>query len=49
MKLLGVVVLYYPDEVVWKNILTYLPYLDELVIWNNTPNSNISINSCVDL
>ena len=49
MKLLGVVVLYYPDEVVWKNILTYLPYLDELVIWNNTPDSNISINSCIDL
>ncbi len=37
MKLLGVVVLYYPDEDLKDNILSYLPYLDELIIWENTP------------
>lgn len=37
MKILGVVVLYYPDEKVHSNILSYLKWLDGLIIWENTP------------
>ena len=37
MKLLGVIVLYYPDENVPKNIDTYLDRLDKLIVWDNTP------------
>jgi len=37
MKLLGIVVLYYPDEKLIDNILSYLPFLDKLIIWENTP------------
>ena len=37
MKLLGIVVLYYPNEDLVDNILSYLPFLDQLVIWDNTP------------
>jgi len=37
MRLLGIVVLYYPDEKLISNILSYLPFLDELIIWENTP------------
>jgi len=37
MRLLGIVVLYYPDERVTGNILSYLPFLERLIIWENTP------------
>jgi len=37
MKLLGIIVLYYPDEKIIGNILSYLPFLDKLIIWENTP------------
>lgn len=37
MKLLGIVILYYPDDSVVKNIATYLAQLDELMLWDNTP------------
>ncbi|WP_303208039.1 glycosyl transferase family 2 [Bacteroides oleiciplenus] len=37
MKLLGIVILYYPDDEVVKNIATYLPFLDCLMLWENTP------------
>lgn len=38
MKLLGVVILYYPDkEQVTYNIASYLDEVDALLIWDNTP------------
>ena len=37
MKLLGIVILYYPDDAVVKNIATYLAQRDELMLWDNTP------------
>lgn len=38
MKLLGVVILYYPDkEQVMLNIASYLDEVDALLIWDNTP------------
>lgn len=38
MKLLGVVVLFYPkEEELVKNILSYLDQVEKLIIWNNTP------------
>lgn len=37
-KILGIVSSYYPDiEEFQRNILSYLPYLDKLIIWENTP------------
>jgi rhamnosyltransferase len=41
MKILGIVTLYYPPENVVANIHSYLPYLDGLIIWDNTPQENI--------
>lgn len=35
--LLGVVILYNPEEDVKGHILSYLPFLDKLIIWDNTP------------
>lgn len=40
MKLLGVVVLYYPDGEVVENIKSYLSVLDALIVWDNTPLDN---------
>ena len=40
MKILGIIVLYYPDEQLFGNILTYLRYLDKLIIWENTPHNS---------
>lgn len=37
MKLAAVVILYYPDENVINNILSYISMVDCLIIWNNTP------------
>lgn len=38
MKLLGVVILYYPDkEQIMLNIASYLDEVDALLIWDNTP------------
>lgn len=37
MKVLGIVILYYPDDKVKQNILSYLPRLDKLILWENTP------------
>ena len=36
MKLLGVVVLFNPDENVWANITTYINGVDELILWCNS-------------
>ena len=36
MKLLGVVVLFNPDENVWANIATYINGVDELILWCNS-------------
>lgn len=41
MKLLAVVVLYYPDETVLANIRTYLSGVDCLLLWDNTPGDSI--------
>lgn len=37
MKLAAIVILYYPDNNVINNILSYLPMVDSLIIWDNTP------------
>lgn len=37
MKLLAVVVLYYPDEKVVSNITSYFRSVDQLILWDNTP------------
>lgn len=37
MRLLAVAVLYYPDELLVRNINSYLPYVDRLLLWDNTP------------
>lgn len=38
MRVLGVVVLFYPkEEKLVKNILSYLDQVEKLIIWNNTP------------
>lgn len=38
MKLIGVVILYYPDIALLKiNILSYINHIDKLIIWENTP------------
>ena len=42
MKLLAVVVLYHPDGDVLANIRTYLPGVDGLLLWDNTP------RDCID-
>lgn len=43
MKLCAVVVTYYPDvEDAIKNIMQYLPWVDHLVIWENTPSEYIN-------
>lgn len=42
MKLYAVVVTYYPEiEDAIKNIMQYLPWVDHLVIWENTPSEYI--------
>ncbi|WP_085537156.1 glycosyltransferase [Massilibacteroides vaginae] len=37
MKILGIVILYYPDADIISNISSYINSLDTLIIWNNTP------------
>jgi len=37
MKLLGIVILYYPKKDVITNINSYIDVLDKLIIWDNTP------------
>ena len=37
MKLIGIVIVYFPDDKIINNILSYLPFLDRLIIWENTP------------
>ena len=36
-KMLGVVVVYKPDTDVVENIKGYVPYIDKLIIWDNSP------------
>lgn len=40
MKILGIVILYYPDGKVKQNVLSYLDELDKLILWDNTPPSD---------
>jgi rhamnosyltransferase len=37
MKVLGIVVLYYPDADIVSNIRSYLDAVDKLIVWDNTP------------
>lgn len=37
MKLAAVVVLYHPGEDLTGNINSYLPQVDKLLLWDNTP------------
>lgn len=37
MKIVGVVVLYHPGDDLVRNINSYLPWLDRLLLWDNTP------------
>lgn len=37
MKLLGIVVLYHPDEAFASRVASYLPVVDKLLLWDNTP------------
>ncbi|MBP1638601.1 MAG: hypothetical protein H6Q17_184 [Bacteroidetes bacterium] len=37
-KILGIVSVYYPEiEELEANVISYLPYLDKLILWENTP------------
>jgi rhamnosyltransferase len=36
-KIIGIVVLYYPEKDVVNNIFSYLPFLDSLILWYNSP------------
>lgn len=47
MKLACVVVLYHPDREVEKNIQTYLPQVDYLLRWDNTPH-NVGIGAALN-
>jgi rhamnosyltransferase len=40
MRLLAIVILYYPDEKVRTNIESYIQYVDKLIVWDNTPGGN---------
>jgi len=37
MKLLGIIILYHPQNDVVTNINSYIDILDELIVWDNTP------------
>lgn len=37
MRVLGIVIVYYPDEKVKQNILSYVTELETLILWENTP------------
>ena len=40
-RYLGIVILYHPDvDQIKINISRYLPYIDKLLLWDNTPNDN---------
>lgn len=39
MKILGIVVLYYPDKTINQNIASYINDIDKLIVWQNTPNN----------
>lgn len=40
MKILAIVVLYYPDDRVKENILSYAGAVDRLIVWDNTPSGD---------
>lgn len=46
---LGVVTLYKPDEKVTENIMSYAPWLDALVIWDNTPGGAANVTLPPDI
>ncbi|OAV71620.1 rhamnosyltransferase [Bacteroidales bacterium Barb4] len=37
MRIIGIVILYYPDADVKNNISSYLDSIDKLIVWDNTP------------
>lgn len=45
MKLLGIVVLFYPETDVWSNIETYIDGVDKLIIWFNSPFETIPLTN----
>jgi len=48
MKFLAVVSTYFPDlEELERNILTYLPWVDYLIIWENTPKEKSNIKKLI--
>ena len=39
MRILGIVICYNPNIVeLYKNINSYIHYIDQLIVWQNTPN-----------
>lgn len=40
MKLLGIVILYNPTDSIYNNILSYLPLVDQLIVWYNSPHND---------
>lgn len=50
MKVLGIVILYYPDQEVIQNISSYINCVDKLIVWENTPldeQRSICFDPCV--
>lgn len=37
MRILGIVILYYPDNKIKDNIKSYIDVVDELILWENSP------------
>lgn len=49
MKILGIVTAYYPKpEELIRNIKSYVSSVDQLIIWDNTPGNNTSLDVAVD-
>jgi len=48
MKILGVITSYYPEiDELERNIYSFLPYIDKLIIWENTPKEASEISKLV--
>lgn len=45
MKILGIVILYYPDADIARNIKSYIGATDRLILWDNTPQSAPDTNT----
>ena len=48
-KIIGIVTSYYPNlDDLEKNIHSYLPWIDQLIIWENTPDEQSVIDQLID-